>query len=568
MRSIIKKTLALIVTVFMALSMLPLSASASEYIPPRSSNVVFRASPSAGDFRFSPGTFYSDTDLFKTFKNVMPGDVLEESILITNNSQYNAAEIYLKAVPHGDDNPMSSEVAKIEESVASMEDFLSQLYMTVYNNEDEVIFAASPEKTAGLTEPINLGRVTRGNLLEVRVVLEVPKNLGNKYAYRAGEVDWVFYAEVFANPGIGGGGGSGEPDYPVVGNNLTVKKYWKDADAFNPASVTVYLTRDGEIYDEAVLSGVNQWTYTWTNLDDGYDWDAKEDVPDGYEDSYLRSGNLIMITNTRIPKDSPIDPEETTPGGSVSGEGEETAPGVSGGSGDNSDPDETTPGGTGGSEGTDKPGGEGTGNPDGSEGIGGGAGGTVTPGGTGNGEPDGSEGIGGIGTQGGVDADGDNENDSTSSGSENQGKDDSEDQGATAEGGSGTSDEPIDISVRKEWAGDEESLNNRPAYVIVTLLNGVETVDRVYLGDHNLWTYTWKNLDPEGDWTVVELDIPKSYTPSYLVEEDGTVVITNTASLIQTGQMKWHIPVISGVGAAFVLVGFVLIFRKRKQENE
>ena len=41
---------------------------------------------------------------------------------------------------------------------------------------------------------------------------------------------------------------------------------------------------------------------------------------------------------------------------------------------------------------------------------------------------------------------------------------------------------------------------------------------------------------------VLETNIPKGYVPSYSVSADGTVVtITNSKSLIQTGQLNWPV---------------------------
>ena len=70
----------------------------------------------------------------------------------------------------------------------------------------------------------------------------------------------------------------------------------------------------------------------------------------------------------------------------------------------------------------------------------------------------------------------------------------------------------------------------------------------------------------DGDWSVLETGIPKGYTPSYRTKGD-VVTITNTATLIQTGQMNWPIPVLGSLGALMILCGIVMMRRKRKNGN-
>ena len=86
------------------------------------------------------------------------------------------------------------------------------------------------------------------------------------------------------------------------------------------------------------------------------------------------------------------------------------------------------------------------------------------------------------------------------------------------------------------------------------------------LGAWNNWTYTWTDLDGTGDWSVLETGIPNGYTPSY--RTDGVVVtITNTAALIQTGQLNWPIPVLGSLGALMIFFGIFTMRKKRKSGN-
>lgn len=149
----------------------------------------------AEKFVFLPGSEYSETDLFENFKGVMPGDVITQEITVQNN--YTKAEkvkIYLRAVVHDEQgNPLSEEVARTEDLV-SMQDFLSQLSMTVKQG-DKVLFSASPDELDGLKENVLLGAFPGRSKTILTVELSVPFELGNEYANRVGEVDWVFTAE-------------------------------------------------------------------------------------------------------------------------------------------------------------------------------------------------------------------------------------------------------------------------------------------------------------------------------------------------------------------------------------
>ena len=100
----------------------------------------------------------------------------------------------------------------------------------------------------------------------------------------------------------------------------------------------------------------------------------------------------------------------------------------------------------------------------------------------------------------------------------------------------------------------------------VTLYNGDIAYDRVRLSAHNNWTYTWKDPNAYGNWQVIETNIPKGYVPSYNVS-GNIVTVTNTRSLIQTGQLNWPIWVLGGAGLALVALGGAMLVKKKKQNN-
>lgn len=150
----------------------------------------------AEKFVFLPGSSYTDTDLFDGFKNVMPGDTLTQTVEVRNRFLgTGSVRIYLRAVAHDEQtNPLSSAVAASGETVATMSDFLSQLYMEVWQG-DKCIYTGSPDELDGLKNNVLLGTIPRFKSTTLTVKLQVPAELGNEYANRVGEVDWVFTAE-------------------------------------------------------------------------------------------------------------------------------------------------------------------------------------------------------------------------------------------------------------------------------------------------------------------------------------------------------------------------------------
>ena len=150
----------------------------------------------AEKFVFAPGSGYTDTDLFDGFKNVMPGDTLTQTIEVRNRFLgTGSVKIYLRAVAHDEQtNPLSANVAASGETVATMSDFLSQLYMEVWQGGTR-IYTGTPDQLDGLKNNVLLASVPRFGSVTLTVKLQVPIELGNEYANRVGEVDWVFTAE-------------------------------------------------------------------------------------------------------------------------------------------------------------------------------------------------------------------------------------------------------------------------------------------------------------------------------------------------------------------------------------
>ena len=86
------------------------------------------------------------------------------------------------------------------------------------------------------------------------------------------------------------------------------------------------------------------------------------------------------------------------------------------------------------------------------------------------------------------------------------------------------------------------------------------------LSSANGWKHTWTDLDGSGNWQVLETNIPKGYTPTYVVNGD-VVTITNSETLIQTGQNNLGVVVMGGCGVLMLLCGLFIIGRRKKEED-
>ena len=246
-------------------------------------------------FEFASGSGYTDTDLFNNFKDVLPGDQLTEKIVVKNEATdcgyvniYMKAEVvdeltYSETYENADGKDQADVDGQRDETVESMKDFLSQLTMRVYNGE-ELIYEASPDKTDGLSESVYLGTFYGGESTRLTVELDVPAELGNEYANRVGEVEWVFLAEA------------------IEFETLTVEKVWSgDENAIDkrPESVEVTLYDGTTAVEKVVLSDENDWTYTWSDLDENGTWTVMETSNSkGYVASYQVENSTVIVTNT------------------------------------------------------------------------------------------------------------------------------------------------------------------------------------------------------------------------------------------------------------------------------
>ena len=63
-------------------------------------------------------------------------------------------------------------------------------------------------------------------------------------------------------------------------------------------------------------------------------------------------------------------------------------------------------------------------------------------------------------------------------------------------------------------------------------------------------------------YTIQEVNVPGGFTATY--RQNGYVfTVTNTSTLIQTGQLLWPIPLLAVIGMLLIGLGVVLLQKKR-----
>lgn len=92
-----------------------------------------------------------------------------------------------------------------------------------------------------------------------------------------------------------------KPQKSPVTSDYRVEKVWEDGCHPNerPASITVELLCDGEVYDTITLPEDGHWQHTWENLNVNCRWTVREKAVSGYaEPAVTKDGNVFTITNT------------------------------------------------------------------------------------------------------------------------------------------------------------------------------------------------------------------------------------------------------------------------------
>ena len=117
------------------------------------------------------------------------------------------------------------------------------------------------------------------------------------------------------------------------------------------------------------------------------------------------------------------------------------------------------------------------------------------------------------------------------------------------------------VTVKKVWNTDAST--EAADRVTVQLLQNGNVVKTAILNAQNNWQVTYSDMPESDAYSIQEIDVPKGFTATY--SQTGYVfTVTNTATLIQTGQLIWPIPVLAVGGMLLIAVGTALLQKKRK----
>lgn len=117
------------------------------------------------------------------------------------------------------------------------------------------------------------------------------------------------------------------------------------------------------------------------------------------------------------------------------------------------------------------------------------------------------------------------------------------------------------ITIKKVWNTDETS--KVPDSVTVQLLQNGAIVKTATLNAQNQWQVTFQDMPESDEYSVQEINIPRGFTVTY-AQNGYSYTVTNTAALIQTGQLTWPIPAFAIIGVVLLAVGTVILRKERQ----
>lgn len=118
------------------------------------------------------------------------------------------------------------------------------------------------------------------------------------------------------------------------------------------------------------------------------------------------------------------------------------------------------------------------------------------------------------------------------------------------------------ITIKKVW--NTNASTQAAKSITVQLLKNGTVVKTAVLNKQNNWQITYNDMPESDAYSIKEVNVPKGFTATYK-QEGYLFTVTNTSTLIQTGQLIWPIPVLAVGGMLLIVTGFTLLHKKRKE---
>ena len=117
------------------------------------------------------------------------------------------------------------------------------------------------------------------------------------------------------------------------------------------------------------------------------------------------------------------------------------------------------------------------------------------------------------------------------------------------------------VSIKKVWNADKTV--KIVDHVTVQLLRDGVVVETATLNKENNWKVVYTDMPVSDGYSIKEINVPKGFTATYS-QKGYEFTVTNSAVLIQTGQLIWPVPVLALSGLLLIGLGVVLLRRARE----
>ena len=122
----------------------------------------------------------------------------------------------------------------------------------------------------------------------------------------------------------------------------------------------------------------------------------------------------------------------------------------------------------------------------------------------------------------------------------------------------------ISVTIKKVWNTNASA--KATDSVTVELRRNGTVIKTATLSDENNWQITYEDLPQSDGYSIKEVKVPKGFTATY-AQSGYVFTVTNTSTLVQTGQLIWPIPVLAAMGMLLMAVGVLLLRKKRSSHG-